>query len=253
MRGFKRFSLHRADAVTVNSSATSNQVMSIAPTIPEPRLIPMGISTNEPDPRRSVALRSNYRQGNGPLLVFVGRLVEGKGVDDLLYALVKLKLSLPDVSALIVGDGPERSRLEQATIRLNIHEKVFFAGWIETADVSSYLAAADIFIGPSRLAADGAIEAQGLTFLEAMFAGLPVIATDLGGIKDIVIHEKTGLLVADRSPNEIAQGVIRLTQNTRLRDTLVTQARALSKQFTRESCASKFSRLFEQHTAKGIE
>ena len=77
--------------------------------------------------------------------------------------------------------------------------RVFFTGWIDPELMPAYLAAADVFAGPSRRASDGLIEAQGLAFLEAMAVGTPVVATRIGGIVDAVVHEKTGLLVDEGS------------------------------------------------------
>jgi len=251
LSGFKRFSLSGADAVTVNSSATKKQVLSIAPKIAEPRLIPMGISTTAPDPQRTADLRSRYRGGNGPLLVFVGRLVYEKGVDDLLQAVAETRKRLPDVKALIIGDGQLRGDLEKLSDRLEVADRVIFTGWVKPADVPNYLAAADIFVGPSKQSPDGRMEAQGLTFLEAMSAGTPVIATPLGGITDSVTHEQTGILVPENSPKAIAESILRLEKDSSLKDHLITQARQLARQFTRAASASRFSELFEEHIEKG--
>ncbi len=245
LKAFKRFSLMRADAVTVNSSATRKKVLSIAPEMPDPHLIPMGISTDRPDPQRVAELRLKYRKKQGPLLVFVGRLVYEKGVDDFLDAVTLIQQHLPDVTALIVGDGQLRNELEMLAHDSGIADCVFFPGWVNPADVSNYLAAADMFIGPSKQSSDGWIEAQGLTFLEAMLTGTPVIATDLGGIKDSVKHEKTGLLVPVNCPNAISKSVLRLEEDSELRDQIVIHARQLTKQFTRETSASRFSDLFK--------
>ena len=247
---FKRFSLSGADAVTVNSSATKKQVLSIAPTLSEPSLIPMGFSTTKPDQQRVTDLRSEYRQKNGPLLVFVGRLVYQKGVDDLIQAIAIVKKRLPDVKALIVGDGQMRGDLENLVNQLDVADQVIFTGWVEPSDVSNYVAAADIFIGPSKRSPDGAVEAQGLTFLEAMAAGTVVIATAIGGITDSVKHEETGLLVPTDSPGAIANSILRLEENSSLKDYLVSQSKKVLCKFTREASVSDFSDLFEEQIAK---
>lgn len=251
LSGFKRFSLSGADAVTVNSSATKKQVLCIAPRIPEPRLIPMGISTVEPSRKRTADLRSEYREGNGPLLIFVGRLVYGKGVADVLHAVAEIKNRLPDVKALIVGDGQMRGDLEKTADRLNVANRVIFTGWVEPSDVPNYLAAADIFVGPSKLSPDGSIEAQGLTFLEAMAAGTVVIATAIGGIIDSITNEETGLLVPVDSPKAIAESIIRLEEDGTLKNDLIMNAKKVLNQFTRETSASRFSDLFEEQVEKG--
>ncbi|CAK8724611.1 Glycosyltransferase involved in cell wall bisynthesis [Candidatus Electrothrix aarhusensis] len=250
LKTFKRCALCHADSVTVNSSATEQQVRTIAPTMPELELIPMGISTNEPDQQRSCELRAAYKKGAGPLLIFVGRLVEEKGADDLLAAVALLCKTLPDTTALILGTGQNEEALKKSVQQLGISDRIFFIGWVEQHDIPTYLAAADIFVGPSKQSYDGRHEAQGLSFLEAMFAGIPVIASSIGGIKDTVIHEKTGLLIPENSPSSIAESVIRLVQDKNLKNLLVTQARKVSNKFTRKICATRFSRLFEKQIEK---
>jgi glycosyltransferase involved in cell wall biosynthesis len=210
----------------------------------------MGIAT-APLPaaqaQQGQALRARYRPGKGPLLIFVGRLVEEKGAEDLIRATAQLAADLPDLRTLILGDGPERSALEQVAAELGIRHRVIFAGWIDPTEVRTWLGAADIFVGPSRTAANGWVEAQGLTFVEAMMAGLPVIASRLGGIPDAVIHEQTGLLVDERAPAQIAAAVRRLGADPALGRGLAERGRALAEsQFSRENSAQAFSELFNK-------
>jgi glycosyltransferase involved in cell wall biosynthesis len=245
LSAFKRFALRRADAVTVNSSATAAAVTEIAPDVPEIRRIPMGVSDARPGPAADV--RGKYRRGNGPCLIFVGRVVEEKGVADLIRAVSLLAADLPDVSAVIVGEGPDRPAMEHLAQGLGVAERVAFTGWIETGEVTGYLAAADIFVGPSRTASDGWVEAQGLTFLEAMLAGIPVIATRTGGIIDAVRHEETGLLVSEASPEEIGAAVKRLVAEPDLTRRLCDAgADLVHRNFTRGVSAKAFGDLFRE-------
>jgi len=247
---FKNFSLMNADAVTVNSSATKRQVLAIAPKLSALRLIPMGVSETKPDVNRTAELKLKFRRTQGPLLIFVGRLVEPKGVDDLLHAVSLIKKTLSDVRLIILGEGQQRKKLEQLANTLGLTQQVKFIGWVEPLDIPNYLSAADIFIGPSKQSADGGTEAQGLTFIEAMQAGTVVIATKVGGIVDAIQHEKTGLLVAESSPSAIAKSVIRLTKDKPLKDSLEKQAKIIAKRFSKSASASKFSILFEQTLLK---
>ncbi len=108
------------------------------------------------------------------------------------------------------------------------------------------MAAADIYVGPSRRGQDGTTEAQGLTFAEAMLAGTPVIATEIGGIVDAVRHEETGLLVAEQVPEQIAAAVERLVGEPNLAARLAVDARHMAqRRFTRQASADSFSNLFE--------
>ncbi len=245
---FKRSVLERAEAVTVNSSYTESGVRRIAPAIRRLARIPMGVSV---DPltaeqrARSQTLRTRFRVGAGPLILFVGRLVEEKGVADLLEATALLAHELPDLRLILVGEGQDRPDLEQQAAALGVSERTGFLGWVEPEEVPAYLAAADCLVGPSRTATDGWQEAQGLAFAEAMAAGVPVIATRHGGIPDTVIHEETGLLVPERNPTAIAAAIRRLHQDPalarRLAEAGTNHARS---RLSRESSAAAFADLF---------
>jgi len=245
LSAFKRFALRRADAVTVNSSATAAAVAEIAPDVSEICRIPMGVSNARPGPVAD--LRGKYRRGNGPCLIFVGRVVEEKGAADLIRAVSLLAADLPDVSAVIVGEGPDRPAMQNLAQDLGVAERVAFTGWVEAGEVTDYLAAADIFVGPSRTASDGWVEAQGLTFLEAMLARIPVIATRIGGIVDAVRHEETGLLVNEASPEEIGTAVRRLVLEPDLTRRLCDAgADLVRRNFTRSVTAKAFGDLFRE-------
>jgi phosphatidyl-myo-inositol dimannoside synthase len=238
--------LYHADAVTVNSSVTEKAVVKVAPEVKNLHRIPMGVSTDlRVETSLFMELRENYRKGNGPLLVFAGRLVDEKGVEDVIRAVGMLVGRFDGVSVLIVGEGQDRAELERLSRSSGLSQRVFFAGWVAPELIRTYLAAGDIFIGPSRQAPDGWIEAQGLTFLEAMIAKTPVVATRVGGIVDCVKHEITGLLVKERSPEEIADAVCRLVEEPGLKNRLIANGYALAASgFSRATCARAFSDLF---------
>ena len=248
LESLKRRVLRSADAVTVNSSYTEAAARQLAPDAKSLVRIPMGVSTEPLDAaalQRAQELRSLHRRGAGPLLVFAGRLVDEKGVADLIEAVAEIRRELPDVSAIVAGDGPERGGLEQLAGRLGIAGRIVFPGWIGTGELGAWLAAGDVFVGPSRRGSDGWVEAQGLTFLEAMVAGTPVIATRLGGVPDTVIHERTGLLVDERAPSQIAAAVCRLAADPGLARALAEEGRRHAvRHFSRQASASAFGELF---------
>jgi len=248
LTSFKRYTLEHADAVTVNSSATERAVREVTPKIRALRKIPMGVSIDQrPELDKVAEIRRQYRRGKGPLLIFVGRLVEEKGLEDLIKAVAILGQTLPDVTALVVGQGQDKGLFEKMVEESGLSGHICFAGWVEAHEVLSYLAAGDIFVGPSRRSKEGWIEAQGLTFLEAMIARKPVIATRIGGIVDTVMHEETGLLIDERSPAQIAQGVLRLTEDRELAERLSRRGYDLATTtFSRQRCATAFSELFQE-------
>lgn len=245
---FKRFALKHAHAVSVNSSATEKAVRNIAPDIGAVQRIPMGVDISDvsrTDPH-VLQIKEKYRRPNGPLIIFVGRIVEEKGLEDIIRAMPVILKKCPDASALIAGAGQDRTAMEALSLDIGLTGKVFFTGWIDPELVPVYLAAADVFVGPSRQACDGWIEAQGLTSLEAMAVGTPVVASRSGGIVDAVVHNKTGLLVDERSPDQVAEAVIRLNLDQELSRNLAAQGRKLVEQsYSRQACAARFSEVFK--------
>jgi len=239
----KRLTLRGAAAVGVNSSATEAAVRSIAPGLHDLRRIPMGVA--KPD---VVVPRV---QGDRPVLLFVGRLVAQKGVVDLLEALAILSTDWPTACAVIVGDGPERVYLEKRAKDLKIGERVRFAGSVDPVRVAEYLAAADVFVAPSKATSEGAAEGQGLAIIEAMLAGIPVVASRSGGVVDAVRPEETGLLVDEGAPAQIAVAVARLLRDRGLAERLSTQAQAMAAEtYTTDRTADAYSRLFADVLAR---
>lgn len=243
---FKRYALRNATAVTVNSTATRQAVMNIDADLEQVHHIPMGVArVAKPAEGETRRLRNLYGRGEGPLLIFVGRLVPEKGAGDLIAAMSSIREALPDATALLVGEGPERPVLEAAVGDLDLGDTVTFAGWVQSDRIADYLAAADIFVGPSKQAPDGWIEAQGLSFIEALMSGTPVVATRSGGIVDAVRHEETGLLVAESAPQEIAAAVLRLYHDPELAGRLAAAGQALAMEgFSRKTSAKAFSQVF---------
>ena len=208
----------------------------------------MGVSEAPAPARRLIkTARQRYRMADGPLLVFVGSLVEEKGVDDLIEAVAILSSHLPNVTSLVIGDGPLARDLRSLAAALGVADRIAFPRWVEPSELPVILAAADVFVGPSKQIPNGGVEAQSLTFLEAMLYGLPVIATEVGGIVDAIRHEQTGLLVPPNSPEDIAQAVERLTTTPSLGATIAAAGQDLVRRdFTRRHGAAQFSRLFER-------
>lgn len=231
MAFFKRLALRGADVVTVNSSATERAVKDLVGEAARVRRVPMGIGVTEVDRARAAEIRAEHRRGDGPLLVFVGRLVEEKGVGDLIEAMVPLLQRFPGAVLMVLGEGPEKRHFKDLARDRGVAARVHFLGWVDSAEIGAYYAASDAFVGPSKEAPDGWIEAQGLTFAEAMMAGVPVVATRSGGIPDTVQHERTGLLVDPGAPDQIADAVTRLVRDP----DLVARLTAAAVEYVREN------------------
>lgn len=151
-------------------------------------------------------------------VICVAALIREKGVIDVIDAVEKLKPSIPTLRLCIIGDGNERSALESSVQEAGLAAQVTFLG--SRDDVPQQLCKADIAVVPSRWG-----EAFGFTVIEAMATGLPVIASSVGGIPEIIDHGQTGLLVNKASPDDIAEAIQRLYEDESLRQRLGAAAR----------------------------
>jgi glycosyltransferase involved in cell wall biosynthesis len=248
---FKRAALAGSAAVTVNSSATREAVEAIGAPIRDLRLIPMGTDvTAVADPDRVAAWRQNYRRDDGPLVVFVGRLIDWKGVDDLLDAAALVRSELPGLRVVIAGSGPLREHLERRVDELKLTDRVHFAGWLDRDEVTALQAAADIVAVPSRTAADGSREAQGLSVVEAMALGKAVIATKTGGIPDAITDGENGMLVPEADPAALAKGLVTLAADPALVARLGAAAEITAQRYSWPASASRFIEVFESVVRK---
>ena len=168
----------------------------------------------------AAAPRSRPGERKRPLILAVGRLKAPKDFPTLIRALSRLPPGSFD--ALIVGDGPDRPRLEEQIEALGLSDRVRLAG--ERRDVPQLLATADAFVLPS------ASEGHPVSVLEAMAAALPVVASRVGGVPEQVFDEETGLLVEPDDPNELAAALDRLIGDPFLRRRLGAAGRARAEQ-----------------------
>ena len=136
----------------------------------------------------------------GPLLVCAARLTEQKGHKWLLRAFRLVVNQLPETSLLLLGDGPLREHLEDTVVNLDLAKNVKFAGW--RTDVMNILPSTDLFVLASEW------EGFGLAILEAMSFSLPVIATKVGGIPEVVLDGETGWLVKARDSDALAGSIL---------------------------------------------
>jgi glycosyltransferase involved in cell wall biosynthesis len=221
--------VRRSDAVTVISSHTRAELLRLVPGAAV-RTIPFGAAVAAP---AAGGRRPGQRgAGGGFELLFVGRLVERKGVEVLLRALARLSSGAP-VRLTVVGGGPLRRELEVRAEALGVAGSVHFTGFVPAEEMADHFGAADALVLPAVEDAKGDVEGLGVVLVEALTHGLPVIASASGGIPDIVRDGVTGLLVPPGDEVALAAAI------TRLRDDAALGARLAAA--GREHVARHFS------------
>ncbi|MAZ40575.1 hypothetical protein CL654_00450 [bacterium] len=174
----------------------------------------------------------------GPNTLWLGTIAELHNNKGLSYAITSLK-NLPEhVSFFIIGDGEKKESLEKLAEKEGVHNRIFFLGYKENA--KSFLKAFDIFILPSVK------EGFPYAILEAGIAELPVIATNVGGVHEVIQDLKTGLLVQPRRPEEIAQAVEFYLTNTDKKEVLQKALTSLvQKEFSVEKMLEKTLKIYK--------
>ena len=154
-----------------------------------------------------------------PCLLCVGRLIPDKGFDLAIAALVSVRESFPCVRLIIAGDGPERRALEEQVTHRNLSRSVEFLGWVPPDQVSKLLNRATAVLMPSHR------EGLPSVAIEGALMARPIIATQVGGIPEVVINERTGLLVSEGDHEALARAILNLLHNARRAESFGDAAR----------------------------
>lgn len=197
--------IDRADSVIAVSRAIAAQVSSGKVTV-----VPNGVDLDRfhPSPTPTRTPRK---------VLFVGRLIANKGPDTMLRAFAEVASAFPDSSLTMVGEGPMRRSLERLAYDLQLEDRVEFLGY--RPDVERAMRQSDIFVRPSL------VEGMPLTILEAMASGLPVVASNLPGIEEVIANGESGLLVEPGSHAEVGAAILDLMRDHSLRNRVASRAR----------------------------
>lgn len=242
-RFLKAWVLENCDHIIANSSSTRSEIEALCQRR-EISTIPTGTTPFPAVPPKLQTDRSAFASEDSKIILFVGRLIDAKGVQYLIDAL-PLILERQPATLLIVGDGPARASLEKKAKSTRVERYVQFVGPVPHKKIYEYFSVADVFVGPSIAIPGEWTEAQGNTFVEALFARVPVVASRVGGIPDSIIHERTGLLVDERSPDQIARAVLRIFSDAPLADSLKEAGyHHANRNFSRFASASKIDGVY---------
>jgi glycosyltransferase involved in cell wall biosynthesis len=198
-------------------------------------VIPNGIDLEE---YKDVMIIPNRKKGTKEIL-FVGRLHPIKGVQYLLRAMKQVQEKIPDARLILVGDGEERERLVSLSIQLGIQKYVQFIGITPHNVVKTFMQQADVFVLPSLS------EGFPNVILEAMACGLPIIASRVGGIPDIITNDTNGYLVEVKDTNDMANKILLLLSDDALRKKLSDTNRHQIEKYSWENVISELEKIYD--------
>jgi len=183
-------------------------------------VIPSGIDLSEwtttPD---QVAAARDELGGDGPMVLFAGRLEWEKGVHTLIEAVPRLRRRFPGLRLVVIGKGSQQESLEELARRLRVSRSVHFAGWRTESGLRAAAAAADVAVVPS------VYEPFGLVALEAAALGTPLVASDTGGLAEIVVNGETGLTFPALDAAALADAVTSMLRDEVVARRVVREAR----------------------------
>lgn len=235
LKPFLRWAIKSADAVMCNSTHTANRIKEIYNR--EINIIPSGQSA-KPDiePIKLTAKPSKEKN-----ILYVGRLVERKGVKYLIQAFAKISNEIENIETTdytdserksvksvksvvtrlsIVGNGPEMDALKKLAEELKVNDKIDFLGKVSAQELDQCYQNADVFVLPAVIDAKGDTEGLGVVLIEALTYKLPVIATSVGGIVDIIKDNETGVLVPEKDADALAHALLKVLKDDKYAKTL---------------------------------
>lgn len=202
------------------------------------RLIKNGVDVDEVVSENKIAEELDIWKKNGNFIIgYIGRLVAGKGLDILFYAIkqlhsVKWKLA-------IVGEGEEEGALRRLAQELNIADNLKFFGF--QADRLSYLKGFDVFVLPSRS------EGTPRSIMEAMAANIPVIASDIPGCRSLVIDKKTGLLFSLNSSADLAEKILVMLNDKEIcRECRKNAYELINERFSAKNMSDEYQKIYQE-------
>jgi glycosyltransferase involved in cell wall biosynthesis len=231
-----RRTLRRFNAVVAVSGEVRDRLLSAGVRQDRIRLIRNGVNLRPfTDAER---MRETRRHQDGPLTIgMAGRLSPEKGADIFLRAAAEVLHQRPAARFSIAGDGPDRAKLEQLIAQLGLGSSVSLLG--RTDDMPAFYSSIDIQVSASRQ------EGLPITLLEGMASGLPIVATQVGAVPQLVRDGETGLLVGTENPAALANAMLRVIDDPSLRTSLGDRGRHLiAEEFSADRMAAEYLNLY---------
>ena len=244
INGIEWWAIYEADRVIVCSHSMKDEICNHF-NLPEKKvdIIPNAIDSSKYQiPVDRGTIRQRYGVGWGEKLILcVGRLVPQKGVEYFIRAIPQIARSHPEAKYIIVGEGWSRDILEAEAKATGHANKIRFTGFVSDKEVINLMASADALIVPSIY------EPFGIVALEGMATGVPVVASKVGGLAEVIEHEKTGLFVYPRNIDSIAWGIDKILSDPDHARWLTENAKdKLHKAYSWEAVAMKTVEVYKK-------
>ena len=216
---------YEATEVIVNSNYMKNELQRLFG-LPYEKInvVPNGVNLNLYNGvEKDYDFRRQYAADNEKIILYVGRLVYEKGIQNLIAAMPKILNGYHDSKLVIAGRGGMIDELRDEVRRLGIENKVYFTGYLSLDKVTKMYKCADVAVFPSTY------EPFGVVALEGMLSGTPVVVSDVGGLNEIVDHRVNGMKSYAGNPNSIADSILELLFNPGLCEEVAKNAKAKVK------------------------
>lgn len=232
---FGKIVLNFCDKLVANSQASADFCRKLAPNKPC-EVIYRGVEIERVENAvPNLELKNKYKDEF--IITFIGRLISGKGVSDLISAVKDIN---SDFVLFIIGDGPERKNLEVLAKKLNLENKVVFFGYQKFEDAIAIIKISDLVVNPSYT------EGLPTSVIEAALCRKAIIATNVGGTSEILTNEKSGFLIKPKQIDILREKIEKLINDEELRENLGREAyNEVIKKFDWEKSIDKYVQVFK--------
>ena len=231
------FSINKSNAVTAVSENLKKETFELFDIKNNIEVIPNFICPKDYKLDNNDYYKKRYAPNNEKIICHVSNFRKVKRIEDVIIAFEGISKEI-DAKLLLVGDGPERARLEQLSRNSKFNKNIFFLGSLKST--KEVLNISDLFMLPSSK------ESFGLSALEAMACGVPVIASESGGIPEIVLHGESGLLNSVRDTYQMTKNALKLLSNEPLLKSFKSNAYRQAMKFDIELILPKYEKLYEE-------
>ena len=237
------FSVNQSDGVTAVSNWLKDETYQNFPITREIEVIPNFVDMNRFRKAKKEHFKIAIASRGEKIIIHTSNFRKVKRTQDVVQIFNRVREQLPS-KLLLVGDGPERQNMEQLCRDLNLMDDVRFLGKLDP--VEELLAVSDLFLMPSET------ESFGLAALEAMACHVPVIASNTGGIPEIVVNGKNGFMSNVGDVNEMAKNALNLLSNNSLLDQFKNSAAEHARQFDLEKVLPQYESYYERVLQQGL-